>query len=63
MKTDGRLARNWLKGELGDALHAVLRGAGHNIRLPLKELRLLLAQPLAGLLAVMGLRLAPPAYG
>ncbi len=27
MKTDGLLARNWLKGELGDALHAVmLRG-------------------------------------
>jgi hypothetical protein len=33
MKTDGRLARNPLKGALGDALHAVLCGAGHNIRL------------------------------
>jgi IS5 family transposase len=63
MKTDGRLARNWLKGELGDALHAVLRGAGHNIRLLLKKRRLLFAQPLAGLLAVRGLRLAPPTYG
>jgi IS5 family transposase len=41
MKTDGRLARNPLKGALGDALHAVLCGAGHNIRLPLKKLRLL----------------------
>ena len=43
MKTDGRLARNPLKGALGDALHAVLCGAGHNIRLLLKKLRLLFA--------------------
>jgi IS5 family transposase len=63
MKTDGRLARNWLKGELGDALHAVLCGAGHNIRLLLKKLRLLFARPLAGRFAVMGLRLAPLAFG
>jgi IS5 family transposase len=40
MKTDGRLARNLLKGALGDALHAVLSGAGHNIRTLLKKLRL-----------------------
>jgi IS5 family transposase len=40
MKMDGRLDRNPLKGELGDALHAVLCGAGHNIRLLLKKLRL-----------------------
>ena len=33
MKSDGRLDRNPLKGALGDALHAVLCGAGHNIRL------------------------------
>jgi len=30
---DGRLARNPLKGALGDALHAVMRGAGHNLRI------------------------------
>ena len=36
MKSDGRLARNPLKGTLGDALHAVMCGAGHNIRLLLK---------------------------
>ena len=24
MKSDGRLGRNWLKGALGDALHAIL---------------------------------------
>jgi IS5 family transposase len=29
MKTDGWLPRNPLKGALGDALHAVLCGAGH----------------------------------
>jgi IS5 family transposase len=49
MKTDGRLRRNPLKGALGDALHAVLCGAGHNIRLLLKKLRLLCAQILASL--------------
>ena len=27
MKTDGKLDRNWLKGALGDAMHAVLCGA------------------------------------
>ncbi len=41
MKTDGRLDRNPLKGELGDPLDAVLCGAGHNIRLLMKRLRLL----------------------
>lgn len=44
MKSDGRLARNPLKGAIGDALHAVLCGAGHNIRLLLKKLRLLCAR-------------------
>ena len=56
MKMDGRLGRNPLKGELGDALHAVLCGAGHNIRLLLKKLRLFCAQfglDLQGLLAVL----------
>ena len=40
MKNDGRLRRNWLKGSLGDALHAVLCGAGHNLRMILRALRL-----------------------
>lgn len=30
---DGRLARNPPKGQLGDAIHAVMCGAGHNLRL------------------------------
>lgn len=40
MKNDGLLGRNYLKGELGDALHAVLCAAGHNIRLILRQLRI-----------------------
>lgn len=28
MKADGLLAKNWLKGSLGDAMHAVSCGAG-----------------------------------
>lgn len=43
MKTDGRLDRNPLKGDLIDALHALLCGSDHNIRLMLKKLRLLCA--------------------
>lgn len=43
MKTDGKLGRNWLKGQTGDAIHAVLCGAGHNIRLLLRYLRLFYA--------------------
>lgn len=44
MKMDGRLARNPLKGQLGDAIHAVMCGAGHNLRLILAALRLYCAQ-------------------
>jgi len=41
MMTDGLLGRNWLKGEIGDALHAVMCGAGHNLRMILARLRAL----------------------
>jgi IS5 family transposase len=41
MKTDGLLDRNWLRGALGDAMHAVLCGAGHNLRMILAHLRVL----------------------
>lgn len=44
MKMDGRLRRNPLKGQLGDAIHAVMCGAGHNLRLILAALRLLCAR-------------------
>ena len=39
MKSDGLLGRNWLKGEIGDALHAVMCGAGHNLRMILARLK------------------------
>jgi IS5 family transposase len=39
MKKDGKLGRNWLKGALGDAIHAVLCGVGHNIRLIVNKLK------------------------
>lgn len=41
MKTDGLLDRNWLKGAFGDAIHAILCGAGHNLRMILAHLRVL----------------------
>jgi IS5 family transposase len=44
MKSDGRLARNFLKGIEGDAMNALLCGAGHNMRKILKKLRLLCAR-------------------
>ena len=44
MKMDGRMGRNPLKGGLGDALHAVMCGAGHNLRLILAALRLYCAR-------------------
>jgi IS5 family transposase len=43
MKNDGRLRRNWLKGTQGDAFHALLCGCGHNLRMILRKLKLLLA--------------------
>ena len=39
MKTNGKLGRNYLLGELGDRIIALLCGAGHSIRLVLKKLR------------------------
>ena len=50
MKHDGRLGRNWLKGTLGDALHAMLCGAGHSLRMILRAIRLFYSQCFARLL-------------
>ena len=44
MKTDGRLTRCPLKGTTGDVLFAVLCGCGHNIRMILRHLRVILRQ-------------------
>ena len=43
LKADGRLDRNYLTGKDGDRTNAILTGAGHNLRLILAWLRLLLA--------------------
>ena len=42
MKTDGRLDRNFLAGVRGDAINALLCGAGYDLRLILNHLRRLL---------------------
>ncbi len=42
MKTEGHLGRNFLKGMAGDAMNALLCGAGHNLRKILARLRALL---------------------
>jgi transposase, IS5 family len=57
MKADGKLSRNWLKGSLGDAIHAVLCGAGHNLRMILRKLRLFYALMLG---VVLGFQTAAP---
>lgn len=44
MKSDGRLGRNFLKGEAGDAVNALLCGAGHNLRKILRQLAFLYAR-------------------
>ena len=46
-KSDGLLERNHLAGATGDAINAILVGAGHNIRLLLAWLRSLLLLILA----------------
>jgi hypothetical protein len=43
LKSDGWLGRNFLTGELGDAMNALLCGAGHNLRKILNQLRLFCA--------------------
>ena len=53
MKTEGRLTRCPLKGTLGDAVFAVLRGCGQNIRLILAHLRKLLRKIWRAILTVL----------
>ncbi len=54
MKTDGRMDRCRLKGRLGDAMNAVLAAAGHNIRLLLRAMPVLLRALLGWLLTRLG---------
>jgi transposase, IS5 family len=51
MKNDGRLDRNFLAGTVGDAVNALLCGAGYNLRLILNHLRRLLRALLQALAA------------
>lgn len=51
MKSEERLDRNWLQGADGDAIHAVLCGAGHNLRMILKAIRLYCTLIIATLLS------------
>ena len=60
MKLDGRLACNHLKGALGDAIRALLCGAGHNLRLILRHLARLLRAPLRLLAALIPNRAIAP---
>ena len=52
-KSDGLLERNHLAGAKGDAINAILVGAGHNIRLLLAWLRLLLPLVLAAITSAL----------
>jgi len=60
MKMDGRLGRNPLKGALGDTLHAVMCGAGHNLRPILAALRLYCARFGLSMQALIAALLASP---
>ena len=47
LKDDGHLERNHLAGANGDAINAILRAAGHNLRLLARWLRIFLIRSLA----------------
>lgn len=51
MKAEGHLDRNYLKGRDGDAANAILSAVGHNLRLVLAWLRILVRRILAALFA------------
>jgi IS5 family transposase len=44
MQSDGFMHRNYLKGTQGDAINAILSGAGQNLRLILRHLRVFSAK-------------------
>jgi IS5 family transposase len=58
LKLDGKLERHWLQGEHGDAVNVLLVAAGHNIRLLLNWLRLLLCAPILAMFAALAAALA-----
>lgn len=59
LKADHRLARCWLKGAEGDALHTVLCAAGYNLRWLMRAVRRLGLKGLSAVLTrVLGLWLS-----
>ena len=60
LKSDGLLERNHLKGPEGDAINAILVAAGHNLRLIIAWLRLLLPL-ITALIAMITSTIAPTA--
>jgi IS5 family transposase len=56
MRSEGHLGRSYLKGRLGDAINALMAGAGQNLRMILKKLRLLLASLMEVLLTLVTMR-------
>ena len=59
MKADGHLGRCYLKGAAGDAANAILTAIGHNLRLVLAWLRILLCLLQAALRSAI---MARPAF-
>ncbi|MCI0600386.1 MAG: IS5/IS1182 family transposase, partial [Beijerinckiaceae bacterium] len=55
LKADGHLGRNFLRGRHGDRNNAVLSAIGHNLRLVLRWIRLLLGL----ILAIIGKPILP----
>ena len=63
LKSDHRLDRCWLKGALGDALHAISCAAGYNLRWLLRAIARLGIGPAFFRLLQMALRVARPMIG
>jgi IS5 family transposase len=59
MKAEGHLGRCYLKGTAGDAANSILTAVGHNFRLILAWLRILLCLILAALRSAI---MARPAF-
>ena len=59
MKAEGHLGRCYLKGIAGDAANAILTAVGHNLRLVLAWLRILLRLILAALLRPIAIHSVP----
>lgn len=57
MKNDGHLGRNYLKGRYGDAANAILIAVGHNFRVILAWLRILLPLVLHAMLAAFNFKI------